>query len=265
MATHSAFTGSIPEIYETCLVPALFEPYARHVAGLAAAVRPASVLEIAAGTGAVTRHLAELLPRARLVATDLNQAMLDVAAGRVAPGNATFLAADAQALPLEDDSFDLVLTQFGVMFFPDRVAAHREARRVLREGGSYIFTVWNSLDDNPGSRAVHEAVQLVAPEPRTDFLARVPYGYHQPPRIESDLREAGFGHVGIERIDVAHAAGTTELLARGLCLGSPLANELNAHPPRTREEALAEAARTVAALVATGPVAMSALVVTARK
>ena len=131
----SLFTGSVPALYDRCLGPLLFVPYARDIAARAALLRPGRVLETAAGTGIVTEALAAALPDAEIVATDLNQAMLDIAGARGLPARVNFQAADAQALPFPDSSFDLVVCQFGAMFFPDRVGAYGEARRVLRPGG----------------------------------------------------------------------------------------------------------------------------------
>lgn len=140
-----AFEGSIPSIYQRYMVPMLFEPYARLMAERVARCAPQRVLELAAGTGVVTRHLASILePDVQIMATDLNQAMLDAAAAlQRSGGQVSFRQADAQSLPFGDESFDVVLCQFGVMFFPDKAQAYREARRVLIERGTYIFAVYS--------------------------------------------------------------------------------------------------------------------------
>ena len=119
--TDTAFAGSIPGLYDRYLGPLLFEPYAAVVAERAKALAPGRILETAAGTGIVTAALHAALPDAEIVATDLNQAMLDVAADRIQSDKVSFLAADAQQLPFDDESFDLVACQFGVMFYPDKV------------------------------------------------------------------------------------------------------------------------------------------------
>src|SRR5687767_7901925 len=157
VATDTAFAGSIPEYYHRCLGPFLFEPYAEDLARRAQALRPRRILETAAGTGIVTAALARALPEAEIVATDLNPDMLRVAAAKVDSPRVTFAPADAQSLPYPDAGFDLVVCQFGAMFFPDRVAAYREARRVLAPGGALLFNVWDRLDANPASQAVSEA------------------------------------------------------------------------------------------------------------
>jgi len=264
MTQDSAFAGSIPAIYEECLVPVLFEPYAEDLVARAARLAPARVLELAAGTGAVSHRLARALPAAAIMATDLNPAMLEVAAARGAAANLAFAPADAQALPFADAAFELVLAQFGAMFFPDRVAAYREARRVLAPGGTWLFNVWDALERNPGSAAIHHAVREALPEPRPEFIARTPFGYHDPAAIEAELRSAGFADIAIERVALASPPGSAARLARGMVLGSPLANELAAHPAAAREAALAAATLAAERAEAAGGLAMSALVIAAR-
>ena len=264
MTQDAAFAGSIPATYEECLVPVLFAPYAEDLVRRAVALAPGSVLELAAGTGVVSHALAAELPDARIVATDLNPAMLDVAAARGAAANLRFEPADAQALPFADGRFDLVLAQFGAMFFPDKVGAYREARRVLAPGGTLLFNVWDTLAANPGSEAIQRAVRDAVPEPKPEFLARTPFGYHDAGRIEADLRAAGFAEVAIDTVARTSPPGSAERLARGMCLGSPLANELAAHPPELRERAMVAATEAARAAEPDAGFAMSALVVTAR-
>lgn len=266
MSGDSAFTGSIPETYETCLVPALFAPYARDLAGRIAGLAAADILELAAGTGAVTREIARLLqPGQRLTATDLNQAMLDVAAGRLSHPAVAYLAADAGVLPFGDASFDAIAAQFGVMFFPDRPTAYAEARRILRPGGCYVFNVWGRLEDNPASLAVHEAAVAHAKDPPPDFIARVPFGYHDQARIAEELGSAGFTGIVIERLDFEQPHEVLPGLVMGMCRGSPLANALSQQPREIVDAIEADALDRVSRLCARGPVTMSALVVTARK
>ncbi len=223
----AVFAGSVPALYDRCLGPLLFLPYARDIAARAAALRPARILETAAGTGIVTEALAAAMPAAEITATDLNQAMLDIAAARGLPATISFQAADAQALPFPDRSFDLVVCQFGAMFFPDRVGAYREARRVLRPGGRFLFNVWDRLERNPVSELLGNSVAALFPDDPPAFYRRVPFGYHDVARIEADLEAAGYADIAIEtvartsRVDAAAAA-------RGLCRGSPMGAEIEA-------------------------------------
>src|SRR4051794_35372477 len=179
--TDREFAGSIPETYDRFLGPLLSEPYARDLAARLAALTPARVLETAAGTGVATRALARALPAgAAIVATDLSRPMLDLAAARLETAEVTWQQADALALPFEDGAFDAVACQFGAMFFPDRAAAYREARRVLRRGGRFVLSVWDRLERNELAHAGDEAGAAQVPEDPPRFLARVPYGFPAP-------------------------------------------------------------------------------------
>jgi len=153
-----AFTGSIPALYERYMVPLLFEPYAEDLAARAKALAPGRLLEVAAGTGVVTRALAAALPDTAITATDLNEAMLDFAITKLTARHVTYRPADGQALPFPDASFDMVACQFGIMFFPDRVQGFREARRVLAAGGRYLFSVWADLGANDLPETITESV-----------------------------------------------------------------------------------------------------------
>jgi len=258
------FAGSIPEYYDRCLGPFLFEPYAEDLAARARSLRPGRILETAAGTGIVTAALTRALPDAEIVATDLNSDMLRVAGRKPDARRVTFAPADAQSLPFPDSAFDLVVCQFGAMFFPDRIAAYREARRVLRPGGTFLFNVWDRLEANPASQAVAEAVAALFPGDPPSFLHRIPFGYHDKALIEADLRSAGFASVEAETV-AKRSRGNARELAPGLCQGSPLRAEIEARAPDRLEEAsqaaLAELVRRHGDPV---DAAMSAHVFTAR-
>jgi ubiquinone/menaquinone biosynthesis C-methylase UbiE len=265
-STDAAFAGSIPAIYERYLVPMLFAPFARDLASRVGALGPCRILETAAGTGVVTAEMARAVPEAEIVATDLNQAMLDVAAERLGAASVTLQAADAQALPFEDSSFDAIVCQFGVMFFPDRIGAYREARRVLRPGGTFLFNAWNSLERNPGSLAVAQAVADLFPDDPPSFLSRVPFGYHDKARIEADLRAAGFTRIASETVEQRGVLGSAQAAATGLCHGTPLRAEIEARDAARLDEATAAAAAAIEKLYgsAGGEAAMSAHVFSAR-
>ena len=244
-STDAAFSGSIPALYDRCLGPLLFEPYARDLAARIAPIAPRRILETAAGTGIVTAAIVREAPDAEIVATDLNQAMLDVAAARVRSPMVTFEVADAQSLPFGDGAFDLVVCQFGAMFFPDRLAAYREARRVLKRGGLFLFNVWDSLEKNPASAAAARAVAALFPENPPSFLDRVPFGYHDTARIEQELRRAGFEEVAIETV-AQNGRASPEDAATGLVMGSPLRLEIEERDATRLEEARDAAAAALA-------------------
>jgi ubiquinone/menaquinone biosynthesis C-methylase UbiE len=189
----SNFAGSIPAHYDRCLGPLQFEPYAVDLATRIASLSPRSVLETAAGTGIVTSELAKrLAPGATINATDLNQPLLDVAGSKIANPNVIWRQANAVALPFADEEFDSVACQFGVMFFPDKLKAFQEARRVLKPGGHYIFNVWDRLELNEFSDVAAQAVAAFFPDNPSDFIRRVPFGYFDVDAISANLKEAAF-------------------------------------------------------------------------
>ena len=225
------FAGSVPASYDQLMVPLLFRPYAEEIARRAGALAPRRILETAAGTGAVTQALHEALPEAEIVATDLNPPMLEVAAQRVRAPNVRFEPADAQALPFDDGSFDLVVCQFGAMFFPDKVLGHAEARRVLRDGGSYLFAVWNRIELNPMSDIAQQALIDLFPDDPPLFMREGPFGYHDRSAIERDLHNAGFAEIGIETVELRSRATSSEEAAKALCYGTPMGAEVEDRAP----------------------------------
>jgi len=200
LETDKVFAGSIPENYDRYMVPLIFEPYAADLARRAAALSPSAVLETAAGSGVVTRALAPKLPRdASYIVTDLNQPMVDYAASRQPTDTRIkWRQADALALPFENAAFDLVCCQFGAMFFPDRISGYREARRVLKAGGHFLFNVWDRIEENVFADDVTNALAKIFLNDPPRFLARTPHGYYDTALIRSELEEAGFSRVIIE-------------------------------------------------------------------
>jgi ubiquinone/menaquinone biosynthesis C-methylase UbiE len=262
------FAGSIPANYDRHMVPLLFRPYAQEVARRAAALEPRRVLETAAGTGVVTQALRNALPDAQIVATDLNGPMLEEARRRVGAQNAMFQQADALALPFDDGCFDLVVCQFGVMFFPDKVAGNFEAHRVLGEGGSYMLVIWNTVDENFATRVAGSAVaDLFASGDRSAFYERVPFRYFETDVIRRDLEAAGFSKIEIETVNLRSRAKSAHDAAMGLVQSTPMRNELEQRGPGTLERATAAA--TDALRQFEGPdgfdAPMSAHIVTATK
>lgn len=266
MSTDTAFAGNIPAIYDRFLGPLLFEPYAEDLATRIAALGASNILETAAGTGIVTEAIAQAVPDARLTVTDLNPAMLEIAKTRVSGDNVKFEAVDATTLPYRDGDFDAVVCQFGVMFFPDRLAAYREVRRVLGPGGAFLFNAWCPLEDNPLAEIVHDSVASQFPGDPPGFLKRTPYGHGSADEIERELTAAGFEDFEIERVEFPSRAPSAEYPAKGFALGSPLRMEIEQRVGDRLEEVADKARQVVAERYGTGPLeaTMAALVVTAR-
>ncbi len=215
------FSGSIPRNYDHHLGPLFFEPFAVPLAERIAALAPRSVLELACGTGRLTRHLLRRLPAGtRVVATDINPSMLDFAANTVG-GSVTWEAVDAVRLPYPDMSFDLVVAQFGVMFYSDRLEAYREALRVLKPGGRLLFTCWNNIEENPAARLTQDVVERFFPVDPPAFYT-IPFAYNESMLIREEVLTAGFDRVQLELLEPAGHADSAASAAKGLLEGSPI-------------------------------------------
>lgn len=244
----SVFAGSIPQVYDTYLVPLIFESYALDLATRVALLQPSRVLEIAAGTGVLTRQLSRALPAdVPIDATDLNRDMIEHAAvlGTSRPVN--WRQADAVRLPYQDEAFDLVVCQFGVMFFPDKQKAFSEARRVLRTGGVLIFNVWDRIDQNEFADTITNVLQNLFPSDPPQFLLRVPHGYYLQSEIASDLDRGGFSRMP-EVVTLAQRsrADSPRVPSVAYCQGTPLRNEIESR----RDLRLAEATDMATAAIA---------------
>jgi ubiquinone/menaquinone biosynthesis C-methylase UbiE len=229
------FTGSVPAAYERLMVPLVFQPYAEELARRACEFAPKRILETAAGTGAVTRTLHAALPNAQIVATDLNPPMLEMAAEQVKSPNVQFAQADALQLPFDDSTFDVVVCQFGAMFFPDRVRGHAEAHRVLRDGGRYLLAIWDRIETNVLTDIAQQVlIDSFADDPPL-FMREGPFSYHDPSRIESDLHDAGFDTVEIETVSLPSRGASTHDAAAALCYGTPMGLEISDRAPGSLE------------------------------
>ncbi len=233
---HSQFTASIPENYDRYLGPVIFEPYARDLAKRLKGPGLGRVLETACGSGIVTRRLLEVLtPDAGLTATDLNPAMLDRARELIGEDSRLdWEVADMCDLNFESASFDAVVCQFGVMFAPDKAAAFREAQRVLRPGGRFLFNVWDSIEKNPFAFTTNETIAGFFPDDPPTFY-QTPFGFHDQPKIRKMLEAAGFSKIDDVIVSTRSQAPNAEDFARGLVEGNPVVNEI-----RERGEVVAE-------------------------
>lgn len=210
----------MPAAYERYLVPVVFRPFADDLAARAAALRPRRVLELAAGTGVLTARLLDAVPSAEVTATDLNEAMVSLGSTR-APG-AEWRQADAQRLPFPDGGFDLLVCQFGVMFFPDRVAAFAEVRRVLGPGGRFLFNTWGPFETHGFEVALQAGLERAFPVDPPRFFQRVPHGYADPATVAADLTAAGFTVEAEQELTLQGRAPSTADLATGYLTGTPV-------------------------------------------
>jgi len=246
--TDKLFAGSIPELYDTHLVPLIFEPYAADLVDRLASRPLKRVLEIAAGTGVVARAMASVLPESvSIVATDLNEPMLDHAAVRGTWRPVEWRQADAMQLPFQDRTFDAVVCQFGVMFFPEKSRAYAEARRVLRSGGVFIFNTWDRIEENEFADIVTTALARLFVEDPPRFLARTPHGYYDHATIERDLAEGGFtAPPEITTLAARSRATSSQIPAIAYCQGTPLRNEIETRDASRLGEATDVAADAIA-------------------
>lgn len=218
------FQGSIPEFYDAGLGPVLFRHYADVLGEAVASAAPGRILEVAAGTGISSAGIVAHNPEAELVITDLNEAMLQRAAGKV-PVGTRIQVADAQALPFEDASFDVVACQFGIMFLPDVGAGFREARRVLTDGGVYVFSVWDSHDRNRFAGLVDALLTETFPDDPPPFY-RVPFGMSDIERLRRLAQDSGFSTLRIDVLPHDAPVASWSDFADGLIRGNPVSDQV---------------------------------------
>jgi ubiquinone/menaquinone biosynthesis C-methylase UbiE len=218
----ASFSGYIPQYYDKCLGPALFDAYAADLAQRLPEKPPGDVLEIACGTGLVTRRLRERLDSTvRLVATDLSKAMLDYARGKLSErSDIEWREADAVNMPFGDGEFGAVVCAFGFMFVPDKPAAFSEACRVLKEGGILLFNVWDRIEENPHAMINAQIVEDLFPGDE-EMRFKTPYEMHDPALLQELLAEAGFRDVQIEKRQFPVGRVSARTLATGYFRGTP--------------------------------------------
>ena len=263
----AAFGGTLAEYYDRYLVPLMFAPYAQVVVEHAKGLLPHRVLEIAAGTGVVTEALARILPSdVTITATDLQPAMIE--RGKAKPGmeRVNWQQADAMKLPFAGSAFDLIVCQFGIMFFPDKRASMHECYRVLRPRGTYLFLVWDDLANMPNSPnwiAAQTVGGMLSREPRT-LLAP---GYFDEPTIRADLAAAGFRDVRIDRIARPARASSARDAAVVAVQGSLLRAAIEAIAPSRLDEATNAVEKVMLARFGKGAVEgeTKAMIVTTKK
>lgn len=250
------FAGSIPKLYDAYLVPMIFAPYAQDLVTRLKSINPSNILEVAAGTGVVTRLMAsELSNNIKIVATDLNQAMLDQASAIGTVRSVVWKQADAIQLPFGDTQFDVVVCQFGAMFFPDKSKAFAEVHRVLKPAGTFLFNVWDKVEENEFADVVTQALATVFPDDPPRFMARTPHGYYDHQLIRQDLTKAGFAsQIVIDTVTSRSHATSAGVVAMAYCQGTPLRNEIEARDASKLEECTRVASDALTKRFGTGSV-----------
>jgi SAM-dependent methyltransferase len=265
----SVFAGSVPELYDELLVPLIFEPYADDLVSRLSEFAPDPVLEVAAGSGVASRAMsAGLDPSTTIVCSDLNQPMIDHAKAIGTANQVEWRQADVMDLPFEAESFEAVVCQFGVMFFPDCAEAFSEISRVLRPGGMFLFNVWDCIAENEFADVVTQAVATLFPDDPPRFLDRTPHGYYEESIINGHLAAAGFETpADFDAVVERSVASSSEIPAIAYCQGTPLRNEIEERDPRRLLEATAAASRAIADRFGTGSIdgKISGFVVSARR
>ena len=261
-----SFGDAIAGLYEQYMVPMVFEPFADDLVSRLSASRLGNVLETAAGTGIVTRKLATLHANApsTIIATDVSEAMVSLGREICPDRLINWRQMDAASLSFPDATFDTIVCQFGAMFFKDRVQAYREARRVLRPGGRFVFNVWERIDANEFVHTVSKAVGELFPENPPDFFRRVPHGYFHTSEIAADLAMAGFDAPAFEMVSKVSIASSAAIPAHAYIEGTPIRGEIEQRDASLIESAVHRAERALRDRFGQGPIegGMQAIVVT---
>lgn len=232
-----SFSGGVPENYDKFLGPFIFEPYAQDMVSRIKNTNISSVLEIAAGTGRVTKLLRKLLPPpVKITATDLQEGMLEVAKKLVNDDTVYFEVADANSLQFPDNSFDLVVCQFGIMFFPDKQKALDEMYRVLKPGGTLIFNTWDKMENLAFAQASNEGLTRFFGGVPCEFL-KIPFSMHNPEELEKMVSDAKFKNVSVTRVE-KEGISSAEDAASGMIKGSPASKEISEKGPDAINKAL---------------------------
>jgi len=265
MSSITEFAGTVPQNYDRYLGPLFFEPYALDLVERLKSRHFERILELASGTGRVTRHLVELLSKkGQLYATDLNPDMLEDAKHRLESKAITWQVVDAHEIPFDADFFEAVVCQFGVMFFKDKPKAFTEVYRVLQPGGTFLFNTWDHYRHNTASYLTQQVMNEVFPDNPPDFMEKGPYSFFDTGRIRQLLEEAGFTNVQIDTVSKVGVLTSAEDVANGFVDGSPLTGYLieRQAPREDIKKKITEAVRTQYPHL---QLPMQAMVCTARK
>ena len=221
MEKTAAFEGSVPANYERYLGPFLFEPYALDLVSRLKDKKYSDILEIACGTGRVTAHLAKSVKHDTLTATDFNPDMISVAKEIIKNKKIKWMPADAMELPFEDSSFDLIVIQFGIMFFPDKEKGLKEIYRVLKTGGKLIYNTWNKEETN---EAIHEGRVIIESYfgENPPIFYSVPFSMYDDRELTTLTRRAGFKSITTTLVKKEGIGPSASDLSKGIVEGNPV-------------------------------------------
>lgn len=226
------FNGSVAQNYDDCLGPFVFEPFALDLLERIDTTKTGAVLELACGTGRVTKHLTEKLPVTSIVmATDLNAGMIAVAKEKVLSPAVKWATVDMTNIPFDENNFDLIVCQFGLMFAPDKLKALIEIRRVLKEGGKLIFNTWDSIENNKIWQTTNDIVNSFLSDAPTTIFKDGPFAMHDEKAVLQLLEQAGFNNSSVASVNKTGQISTAALAAKGFIQGLPVLNTIREKIP----------------------------------
>ena len=259
------FTANIAENYDKYLGPIFFIPCANnlitHIKGT-----PKNILEIAAGTGHVTRLLVKKFPDSEITATDINEGMLDVAKGIIRSDKVKWNVVDACEIPYKDNTFDLYIRQFGIMFFPDKQKAMAEAYRVLKPGGTIMFSTWDKIENSTLAKITNDVITDLFPDDPPNFY-QIPFSMHDPDEMRSMMESAGFKNISVQNIKLEGYADSFENAVKAFAEGNPIANQVEERDPKALPKFKENLARAIEKQFGSGSfkVPLSKFIVSAEK
>lgn len=226
------FDSSVAQNYDDLLGDFMFEPFALDLLEKTNVAAMQNVLELACGTGRVTKHLSHYLPgRSKLTATDINSGMVAVAKKRVENSAIRWETADISKLPYQDNAFDLIVCQFGLMFVPDKLTALKEIYRVLQPGGKLIFSTWAPIAINRAWLINNRVVNSFLGNKPTLIFEQGPFCMDQHQPVIDFLEEAGFNQNRVTLIEKVSEIESASVAAQGFILGLPTLNLINERIP----------------------------------
>lgn len=265
--TPIAFSGNIPKYYDSFLGPMFFEPFALDMANRVGKIAPMELLELASGTGRLTKLLPAVLSKdAHIIASDINPAMVNFGRSIIEGDNVEWQQVDAVSLPFPDATFDCITVTFGVMFYSDRVKAFKEAFRVLKPGGTFIFSAWDEIKNNPMANIVNSTLKHFFPVDTPAFYT-VPFSYHDENLINDNLHEAGFKNVAMEIVKLTGYSKSNDSAAKGLIYGTPTITAIEERDGEIINDVMEHLKREIAARFGTQslPVPLQARIVSCVK